>query len=104
MIFDQAEEGEASIAVPTIVLAEALYLIEKKRVTLKLKEVLRKLEIGWNYTTIPLDLRLVARMEAVGRLLELHDRIIVASAALLGAPLITKDEAIRRAKYVQTLW
>jgi PIN domain nuclease of toxin-antitoxin system len=36
--------------------------------------------------------------------LELHDRIIVASANLLGAVLITKDEVIRQAGHVQTAW
>ena len=32
------------------------------------------------------------------------DRIIVATALRLGAPLVTKDEKIRRSKLVRTIW
>ena len=33
-----------------------------------------------------------------------HDRIIVATAKLLNATLITKDEKIKNSKIVKTIW
>lgn len=102
--FAGAEDGLATVIVPTIVLAEALRVLEKKRLALRFQEVLEKLEIGWNYTTCPLDLRVISRLPALSSLTELHDRIIVATAALFGTVLITKDEAIRRSGYVPTIW
>ncbi len=103
-IFDDAEKGATTIVAPTIILAESLRVLEKKRLTLKFRDVLRKLEVGWNYTVMPLDLRVVTRLPSLPRLTELHDRIIVASADLLGAFLITKDSVIKKAGYVRTVW
>ncbi len=103
-IFDSAERGEATIFVPTIVLAESLHILEKKRVKLQFQDIFRKLAAGTNYTTMPLDFEVVSRMAGFAQELELHDRILVASASLLGAVLITKDEAIRKTGYVQTAW
>jgi predicted nucleic acid-binding protein len=103
-VFESAERGMATVVVPTIVLAESIRVIEKKRLTLKLKDIFQQVEVGWNYATWPLDMRVVSRLPALSRLPELHDRIIVATAAVLGAVLITGDEVIRKAGYVQTVW
>jgi PIN domain nuclease of toxin-antitoxin system len=35
---------------------------------------------------------------------ELHDRIIVATAKILNAKLITKDRRIRESEIVETVW
>ncbi|MEW6069444.1 MAG: PIN domain-containing protein [Candidatus Thermoplasmatota archaeon] len=60
-IFDKTENGEATIIVPTIVLAESLYVTKKYRVDIKFDEVLDKLESGWNYISFPLDLEIVKK-------------------------------------------
>jgi len=92
------------VLIPTIVLAESLRILEKKRLLLKFKDVLKKLEVGWNYSPVPLDMRVVSRLPAFKRLAEIHDRIVVASAAIFNATLITKDELIVRTGYVRTVW
>jgi PIN domain nuclease of toxin-antitoxin system len=38
------------------------------------------------------------------KLADPHERIIVATAKLLNARLITKDEKIRNSKIVETIW
>ena len=38
------------------------------------------------------------------KLKEPHDRIIVATAKLLNARLITKDKLIKKSGYVKTVW
>ena len=102
-IFDLAEKGENTIIVPTIVLAESLHILEKERSSIKFQELVRLMEIGSNYTILPLDLTVIKKAEEL-KLPELHDRIVAASAAVLNVPLITKDKAIIRSGYVKTIW
>ena len=90
--------------VPTIVLAETVRVVEKKRLMLGFEEVLRKIEISSNYRVLPLDLPVVMALARLTALLELHDRVIVASAKLVSAPLITADAAIVKSGYVETVW
>ncbi len=49
-------------------------------------------------------MRIIKRIEELTKLPELHDRIIVASADILKAGLITKDENIKKSGYVKTIW
>ena len=86
--FDDAENGDAIIAIPTIVLAESIYVLEEERLELKFRDVVKKLEIGWNYTTIPLTIEIIKKVEEMNKIRELHDRIIVASANAINAELI----------------
>ncbi|MBM3747057.1 MAG: type II toxin-antitoxin system VapC family toxin [Acidobacteria bacterium] len=102
--FEAAEAGRATIVLPTIALAESVRVLEKKRLPLGLEAVFRKLEIASNYVPGSLDLTVVAELPKLSRLKELHDRIIVATAIVHAAPVITKDEAIRRSGYVDTIW
>ena len=101
--FRKAERGEAIIYVPTIALAECIYLVERGRISLDYGELFSKLRIAGNFVDIPLTLEIVEEAARVP-LRELHDRIIVATAKLLGAVLITKDEEIRASGLIETLW
>lgn len=103
-IFELAEKGEATIAVPTIVLAESLHILEKKKYAIKFKSIMARIESGWNYLPVPLDTRIIRRIESLKKLEDLHDRIIVASALLMGAELVTRDEKIKNSKYVKVIW
>ena len=103
-IFDKAEAGNEIIVVPTIVLAESMHILEEKRLLLKFKDIVKKLEIGLNYTSIPLDLKVIKASEDLEKLKELHDKIIVASAKVLDCPLITKDRGIKNSNYVKAVW
>jgi len=102
--FDLAEKGEATIAVPTIVLAESLYILEKKKYTIKFKSIMDKIESGWNYLPVPLDTKIIRKIETLKILDDLHDRIIIASALLMGTGLITRDQKIKKSKYVNVIW
>ncbi len=102
--FELAEKGKATIAVPTIVLAESLSVLEKKKYAIKFKSILDRIETGWNYLPVPLDTKIIRRIETLKKLDDLHDRIVVASALLMGAELITKDEKIKKSRYVRVIW
>ena len=81
-IFTSVENGGDVIYVPTVALAECLYLSDKRKISVDAKHLLNKFEISLNF--IP--------------------RIIVATSKLLNAKLITKDEEITKFGLVETVW
>jgi len=102
--FNLAEKGKAIILIPTIVLAEILYILEKKNYNMKFRDIINKIEFSWNFKIMPLDLRIIKEIVNLRKLNDLHDRIIVASALVMNAGLITKDESIKRSRYVEVIW
>ncbi|MCP8313705.1 MAG: PIN domain-containing protein [archaeon] len=103
-IFDKSERGEIIVIIPTIVLAECLYLAEKYKIALKFTRIVKKIRIATNYMTYPLSLDVVIEAQKLKKLREIHDRIIVATAKLMDASLITKDKSIQESRYVEVIW
>ena len=101
--FKSVEKGESIMFVPTIALAECIHLIEGKKIALNLKELFVKFETGGNFMPVSLNFEIIKEISKV-KLEELHDRIIVATARLLDAKLITKDSDIVNSKLVETVW
>jgi len=50
------------------------------------------------------DRKVIQKIAILRKLPDIHDRIIVASALLLGVPLITKDKNIKKSGYVNVIW
>ena len=96
-------EGVSRIFVPTIVLLELLYLLQKKRLTNKFSFVLRTLKTSKKYVPLSLDLDIVEQIFRFSTKLESHDSVIVATAQMLRVPLVTKDRKIRD-MYKNTIW
>ncbi len=103
-VFEEAEKGNATILVPTIVLAEAFHVCTVKGIALKFSKLLEKIEVGRNFTSVPLDFNVIKQIQKLDKVKELHDKIIVATAQLLDAKLITKDKEITKSKYVEVVW
>ena len=91
------------IYVPTIVLLELLYLFEKKKTTKTFTKVLESIKRTSHYTIISQDVTVVEETSKLSMELEMHDRIIVATAKILSVPLITKDKVIKKL-YKNTIW
>ena len=102
-IFRSCDKGEMIITIPSIVLLECLYVCEKKGTNLKFNQIIESLEGNYNYIVYPLDTEVVLNCENTA-LAEPHDRIIVATAKLLNAKVITKDDKIKTSKLVGTVW
>ncbi|MBE8540566.1 PIN domain-containing protein [Geoglobus acetivorans] len=102
-IFTSAEKGDAIIYIPTIVLAECMYLAESGRIEIDFEDLLGRLEVGRNFVPVSFNFKVLKLLPEV-KLKELHDRIIVATARILDAKLITKDEEIRESGMVETVW
>jgi PIN domain nuclease of toxin-antitoxin system len=103
-IFDKCESGENVILIPSIVLAEALSIFEKKRIHFDFRRLLKRIEDSENFVIIPLDYPILQKMIDLKDVHELHDKIIVSTAKYLDAPLITKDQIIQNLLYIKTIW
>lgn len=101
--FYEAERGNAIIYIPTIVLAECVYLAERGRISLDYSELLTGLKIAKNFISIPLTLEIVEEMINIP-LSDIHDRIIVATAKLTKSILVTRDKEIINLGIVKTVW
>jgi PIN domain nuclease of toxin-antitoxin system len=99
-IFEKCEKGESVIFILSIVIAEALSIFDKKRVSFDFK----KLNESENFVLIALDYPILQKMVDLKDVLELHDKIIVSTAKYLDLPIITKDKAIQNLPSIKTIW
>ena len=102
--FEKCEEGEFTIAIPTIVIAEALSIFDKKRISFDFKTLFKQIHASGNFILVPLDYPILEQMVDLKDISELHDKIIVSTAKYLGLPIITKDKAIQNLSYIKTIW
>lgn len=103
-IFEDSELGNSIIIIPSIVLAELMYLFEKEKRGDEFKEILEGINIASNYEICPLDIQIIEEVSNITSIKEIHDRIIIATAKLLNYKLITKDENIAESKEVKCVW
>ena len=103
-IFEKCERGENIIFIPSIVIAEALSIFEKKRVSFDFKKLFKKINESENFVLIALDYPILQKMVDLKDIPELHDKIIVSTAKYLNFPIITKDKALQDLPYIKTVW
>jgi predicted nuclease of predicted toxin-antitoxin system len=85
-------------------LAEVIDIAEKKRISIDYEELIDKIEEKSSFEIYPLDINVLRMLKDVPNIYELHDKIIVATAKLLDAKVITKDVDIQDSKLVETIW
>ena len=103
-IFRSSAAGREIIIVPTIVLGEILYVSEAGKTPMPFQDALSRIEEGDNYEIVALDLQVLKAASEIQAGLEMHDRFIIATAKVLGLPLITKDKEITAAGIVEVVW
>jgi PIN domain nuclease of toxin-antitoxin system len=103
-IFRACDKGKEIVVVPSIVLLECMYVCEKKRIEFEFQEIMQKIQGTFNYPVYPLDEEIILECQSIRQIAEVHDRIIVATAKLLNAKLITRDTNITDSKIVETIW
>jgi hypothetical protein len=85
------------------VLAECFYLVEKGKIDFNFDDLLKRIEMGKNFISTSFDFQVVTLLPEI-KIGELHDRIIVATAKILNARLITRDRKIKEAGIVEVVW
>ncbi len=104
---DRAMEGE-EILISSISCWEIALLVRKGRLelTMPVEDWIARSEALPFVQFVPLDNRIALRANHL--LGEIHDdpadRIIIATALTLGAPLVSKDTRIRGYPHVETIW
>jgi PIN domain nuclease of toxin-antitoxin system len=99
---------EKAVMISSISALEVALLVARKRLilTLELGDWIAKAEMLPFFKFIPVDNSVA--IKSVNLLQPLHsdpaDRIIIATAISLGAPIVTKDEKILNYPHVQTIW
>ena len=92
------------IVIPSIVLAEILYINKKGRIAITFDDTINAIINNKNYEICPLDLEILKIANKIEVSLEMHDKLIAATAILYNAHLISKDSAIRKSDVVKVIW
>jgi len=103
-IFDATEKGEAIIIVPILVLAEIMFLCERKHQQPLFSQLVDTLQKGTNYFVYDLGLDIVLAAKDLLQLPDIHDRLIVATAKIAQSPIITRDRVIKKSNYISVIW
>ena len=103
-IFDSVESKDVTVYIPAIVFSEILYLSEKKRIELSMRDVADYLKRYPNYKKHALDFSVIQSAARITDINELHDRLIAGTALHLNLDLITNDPVIRASTFVNTVW
>ena len=97
--------NEGLIIVPVIVLSEIMYLARKNKIPVSFQETLSKLEGFENFDIAGLDVDILRTADGIAADLEMHDKLIIATAIYLQADaLLTKDEEIKASGLVPVIW
>ena len=103
----QAFEGtikEGIIIVPAVVLAEIMYIANKGRISLTFEKTLDRIRGYENFDIAPLDADILKEANKIKVNLEMHDKLIVATALFFKVALVTKDKEIRDAGICPIIW
>ena len=103
-IFQEAEHGENSIIIPSIVITEIAYLSEKQRIDINLQDIKQHLNNSVNFKEQHLNLDIIITSFEITDINELHDRLIAGTSKHFGMELITNDPIIEKSKFVKTVW
>ena len=92
------------IIVPTIVLAEILYINKKGKIKISFEDTVHSIANNSNFEIQVLDLPILFTASKITEHFETHDKIIIATAIYNDARIITKDSEIRNSKIVKIVW
>jgi PIN domain nuclease of toxin-antitoxin system len=106
-IFEACDRGQVIIYVPTICLVEMIYLAEKGRIPAPLVEQFIHALLQGETGLVPMSLteEVAIALPRIPRaqVPDLPDRIIAATALVLGLPLMSRDRQILLSE-VETIW
>ena len=69
-----------------------------------LAETVKKIRESENFEIAPLDLDILNEADEIDYDLEMHDRLIVATALFFDVPVITRDEVIKESDLCTVIW
>ena len=103
-VFERFDEGQVTLFVPWIVIAELFWLARKRASSMDFSTEFQRLQDHPQIVFVGLDTEQVLNLPKLEKVTEMHDRIIIGAAYKLGLPLITRDQNIKDSGYVITIW
>lgn len=105
-VYERADEGRATIFVPTLALVEVAEAVRAGRISLPggFGAWTDRLLSTRHFLSADLTWEIVRRAETLVAIPERGDRLIGATAAHLECPLLTRDPEIAAAAGVETVW
>jgi PIN domain nuclease of toxin-antitoxin system len=100
----QVEAGQAEAWIPAAAVAELVLLRELGRTQVGLAQLCTILEATPNFAFLPLDLPQLDQFVALASIRDPFDRLLVSAARSLGAPLLTRDQALSDSGLVSVVW
>ncbi len=104
LVFEAVANGEATLLIPVIVLAELIFTIENKPIQADLDKVLTAIQGSPNIEFVDFDYESALQLRELTAIPEMHDRMIVATAIKYQATLITVDDSITKSELVKVIW
>lgn len=100
---DQVRNQGGRLLIPTIVLSEALDIAEKNRVKLDFPGMYKRIQNEEEFEIIGFSREIFEETRRIEKIIEIHDRIITATARFYESGLMTKDRIIQESGEVETL-
>lgn len=101
-ILDEIFSGKSTGYMSTIVFLEAFHLSLKKK-SFIFPDFLKNLRLS-NIIAVPLDKVILSFCYTLSPELDIHDRVIAATAIVNNSILVTKDPNLQKFKKIKTLW
>lgn len=103
-VIKDAEAGSGDVLIISIVsLMEIMYLAEKNRIKISLKEAIKSIEAKSCYLVVALDTEMLKTAEKI-TFYELHDRLILGTAKYYGATILSSDKLFAKVKDIKVVW
>lgn len=103
-VFRSTDDGDSTVIIPSIVVAESVYITKDRGYTLKMEKILTDLETSSNYILRSMDYRILSKLISDDRDLSIHDKIIVITAEIENAKILSRDEKIENQANVEVIW
>jgi PIN domain nuclease of toxin-antitoxin system len=102
-MIDEAFLGERTVLVPTVVVTEAIGVDAKHHLRIDFRAFLEDLA-GTGFRLLPFDEPVLRRYLTITPRLDIFDRMIVATALVYNASVVTRDEKIVASATVPVVW
>lgn len=102
--FRLAAAGGAHIIVSAIVVAELFYLTEKLGDPIPPAILLADINRSREFQFSAMGQAQMTKLGEIEGVSEMHDRLIAAEALVWQAPIITRDEVLRRSGVAEIIW
>ncbi|MFO7809926.1 MAG: PIN domain-containing protein [Candidatus Delongbacteria bacterium] len=95
--------NDVQFYISTISLMEILYLAEKSRIQIDLKDTLKRIRSSSLYFIVDLTPQIIESAIDLD-FYELHDRMILATAKWLEIPILSSDKKFEEIKSITCIW